>query len=67
MPSRRAGSPLPPRVHSPARKSVLGAGSGSGSQRIRLGSGTASVNGPPCSVPFPVRTKAGWAAEGRMR
>lgn len=67
MPVRWVASPLPPRVHSPARKSVPGAGSGSGSQRSRLGSGTVSVNGAERRAPLPVRRKAGCAAEGRIR
>lgn len=67
MPVRWVASPLPPRVHRPARKSVPGAGSGSGFQRSRLGSGTASVKGAVRSAPLPTRVKAGCAAEGRIR
>lgn len=44
-----------------------GAGSGSGSQRSRLGSGTVSVNGAPRTAPLSMRTKGGWAADGLIR
>ncbi len=67
MPVRWAASPLPPRVHRPARKSVPGGGSGSGFQRSRLGSGTDSVKGAVRTAPLSVRVNAGWAADGRMR
>ena len=67
MPLRPAASPLPPRVHRPARKSVPAGGSGSGFQRSRFGSGASCVNGAVRSAPFSARTNAGCAADGRMR
>lgn len=42
-------------------------GSGSGSQRSRLGSGAASVKGAPRSAPPAIRVNGGCAADGRMR
>ncbi|CAM5565373.1 hypothetical protein SNARM312S_08354 [Streptomyces narbonensis] len=67
MPVRWVTSPLPPRVHRPASQSVPGAGSGSGFQRSRFGSGTVSVKGAPRSVPSSIRVNGGCAAEGRIR
>lgn len=67
MPVRWVASPLPPRVHRPARKSVPGAASGSGFQRSRLGSAGASVKGAERRAPLSTRVKGGWAAEGRIR
>lgn len=67
MPVRWVASPLPPSVHRPARKSVPGAGSGSGFQRSRFGSGTVSVKGAVRTAPLSVRVKAGCAADGWIR
>ncbi len=67
MPVRWVASPLPPRVQSPARKSVGASGAGSGFQRRRLGSGSVSVKGAPRSAPLSTRVNAGCAADGRTR
>lgn len=67
MPLRWATSPLPPSVHRPARKSVPGAGAGSGFHRSRLGSATASVKGAERTAPLSIRVNGGWAADGRIR
>ena len=48
-------------------KSTGPAGSGSGSQRSRLGSGSISSNGAPRSDPLPIRSKRGCAADGMIR
>lgn len=67
MPVRWVASPLPPRVHRPVRKSVPSAGSGSGFQRNRFGSGSVWVKGAERSAPLSVRVNAGCAADGRIR
>ena len=48
-------------------KSAGPAGSGSGFQRSRFGSGSISSNGPARSDPLPIRAKGGCAADGMIR
>ena len=67
IPLRVRRSPFPPTVYRPSTKSTGSAGSGSGSQRSRLGSGSISSNGVPRSDPLPIRSKRGWAADGMIR
>ena len=67
IPLRVRGSPFPAIVYSPSMKSAGPSGSGSGSQRSRFGSGSISSNGPPRSVPLPIRLNRGCAADGSIR